>query len=82
MNKNFPLKDYKSFVGELRKSSKKHSYTSSGASYICRLAMELFLIETGALPSTAQRSESPSREKKTFENSTSFSINMHLHNYV
>ncbi len=47
VNKNFPFKDYKSFVEELKKNPKKHSYASSGAGAVGHLAMELFLVETG-----------------------------------
>ncbi|MGL5004888.1 MAG: tripartite tricarboxylate transporter substrate-binding protein, partial [Casimicrobium sp.] len=47
VNKNFPFKDYKSFVEELKKYPGKHSYASSGAGGVGHLAMELFLVETG-----------------------------------
>jgi tripartite-type tricarboxylate transporter receptor subunit TctC len=47
VNKNFPFKDYKSFVEELKKNPGKHSYASSGAGAVGHLAMELFLVETG-----------------------------------
>jgi tripartite-type tricarboxylate transporter receptor subunit TctC len=47
VNKNFPFKDYKSFVEELKKNPGKHSYASSGAGGVGHLAMELFLVETG-----------------------------------
>jgi tripartite-type tricarboxylate transporter receptor subunit TctC len=47
VNKNFPFKDYKSFVDELKKNPNKHSYASSGAGGVGHLAMELFLVETG-----------------------------------
>jgi tripartite-type tricarboxylate transporter receptor subunit TctC len=47
VNKNFPFKDYKSFVEELKKNPNKHSYASSGAGAVGHLAMELFLVETG-----------------------------------
>ncbi|MGL5005527.1 MAG: tripartite tricarboxylate transporter substrate-binding protein, partial [Casimicrobium sp.] len=46
VNKNFPFKDYKSFVEELKKNPGKHSYASSGAGGVGHLAMELFLVET------------------------------------
>lgn len=47
VNKNFPFKDYKSFVEELKKNPGKHSYASSGAGGVGHLAMELFLVEIG-----------------------------------
>ncbi|TAG02357.1 MAG: tripartite tricarboxylate transporter substrate binding protein BugE [Betaproteobacteria bacterium] len=47
VNKNFPFKDYKSFVDELKKNPGKHSYASSGAGGVGHLAMELFLVEIG-----------------------------------
>jgi tripartite-type tricarboxylate transporter receptor subunit TctC len=47
VNKNFPFKDYKSFVEELKKNPNKHSYASSGAGGVGHLAMELFLVEIG-----------------------------------
>jgi tripartite-type tricarboxylate transporter receptor subunit TctC len=47
VSKNFAFKDYKSFVEELKKNPKKHSYASSGAGGVGHLAMELFLVETG-----------------------------------
>jgi tripartite-type tricarboxylate transporter receptor subunit TctC len=47
VNKNFPFKDYKSFVEELKRNPGKHSYASSGAGGVGHLAMELFLVETG-----------------------------------
>jgi tripartite-type tricarboxylate transporter receptor subunit TctC len=47
VNKNFPFKDYKSFVEELKKNPGKHSYASSGAGAVGHLAMELFLVEIG-----------------------------------
>ena len=47
VNKNFPHKDYKSLVAELKANPSKHSYASSGAGGVGHLAMELFLVETG-----------------------------------
>jgi tripartite-type tricarboxylate transporter receptor subunit TctC len=47
VNKNFPQKDYASFVAELKANPGKHSYASSGAGGVGHLAMELFLVETG-----------------------------------
>ena len=47
VNKNFPHKDYKSLVAELKANPTKHSYASSGAGGVGHLAMELFLVETG-----------------------------------
>jgi len=47
VNKNFPYKDYKSFVAALKASPGKYSYASSGAGGVGHLAMELFLVETG-----------------------------------
>jgi len=47
VNKNFPFKDFKSLVAELKASPGKHSYASSGAGGVGHLAMELFLVETG-----------------------------------
>ena len=47
VNKNFPQKDYKSLVAELKANPSKHSYASSGAGGVGHLAMELFLVETG-----------------------------------
>ncbi len=47
VNKNFPQKDFKSLVAELKASPGKHSYASSGAGGVGHLAMELFLVETG-----------------------------------
>jgi tripartite-type tricarboxylate transporter receptor subunit TctC len=48
VNKNFPFKDFKSLVAELKANPAKHSYASSGAGAVGHLAMELFLVETGA----------------------------------
>ena len=47
VNKNFPYKDYPSFVAALRANPGKYSYASSGAGAVGHLAMELFLVETG-----------------------------------
>ena len=47
VNKNFPYKDYPSFVAALKASPGKYSYASSGAGAVGHLAMELFLVETG-----------------------------------
>ena len=47
VNKNFPQKDYKSLVAELKANPGKYSYASSGAGGVGHLAMELFLVETG-----------------------------------
>ena len=47
VNKNFPQKDFKSLVAELKASPGKYSYASSGAGAVGHLAMELFLVETG-----------------------------------
>ncbi|MEQ1593683.1 MAG: tripartite tricarboxylate transporter substrate-binding protein [Casimicrobium sp.] len=46
VNKNFPHKDFKSLVAELKANPGKHSYASSGAGAVGHLAMELFLVET------------------------------------
>jgi tripartite-type tricarboxylate transporter receptor subunit TctC len=48
VNKNFPHQDYKSFVAALKANPGKFSYASSGAGGVGHLAMELFLVETGA----------------------------------
>ena len=47
VNKNFPHKDFKSLVAELKANPGKYSYASSGAGGVGHLAMELFLVETG-----------------------------------
>ncbi len=47
VNKNFPYKDYPSFVAALKANPGKYSYASSGAGAVGHLAMELFLVETG-----------------------------------
>lgn len=47
VNKNFPYKDFKSLVAELKANPGKYSYASSGAGAVGHLAMELFLVETG-----------------------------------
>ena len=47
VNKNFPYKDFKSLVAELKANPSKYSYASSGAGAVGHLAMELFLVETG-----------------------------------
>ena len=47
VNKNFPQKDFKSLVAELKANPGKYSYASSGAGAVGHLAMELFLVETG-----------------------------------
>lgn len=47
VNKNFPYKDYASFVAALKANPGKYSYASSGAGGVGHLAMELFLVETG-----------------------------------
>lgn len=47
VNKNFPYKDYTSFVAALKANPGKFSYASSGAGGVGHLAMELFLVETG-----------------------------------
>ena len=47
VNKNFPQKDFKSLVAELKATPGKYSYASSGAGAVGHLAMELFLVETG-----------------------------------
>ena len=47
VNKNFPYKDYKSLLAELKANPGKYSYASSGAGGVGHLAMELFLVETG-----------------------------------
>ena len=39
---NFPARDYKSFVAELKKNPAKHSYATSGTGGIGHLQMELF----------------------------------------
>ena len=39
---NFPAKDYKGFVAELKKNPGKHSYSSSGTGGIGHLQMELY----------------------------------------
>lgn len=46
VNKNFPHKDFKSLVAELKANPGKHSYASSGAGGVGHLAMELFFVET------------------------------------
>jgi len=47
VNKNFPHRDYASFVAALKANPGKFSYASSGAGGVGHLAMELFLVETG-----------------------------------
>ena len=47
VNKNFPQKDFKALVAELKGNPGKYSYASSGAGAVGHLAMELFLVETG-----------------------------------
>ena len=47
VNKNFPYRDFKSLVAELKANPGKYSYASSGAGGVGHLAMELFLVETG-----------------------------------
>ena len=42
VNPNFPAKDYKEFVAELKKSPGKYSYSSSGTGGIGHLQMELY----------------------------------------
>ena len=42
VNPNFPAKDYKAFVAELKKSPGKYSYSSSGTGGIGHLQMELY----------------------------------------
>ena len=42
VNPNFPAKDYKSYVAELKKSPGKYSYSSSGTGGIGHLQMELY----------------------------------------
>jgi tripartite-type tricarboxylate transporter receptor subunit TctC len=42
VNPNFPAKDYKSFVAELKKFPGKYSYSSSGTGGIGHLQMELY----------------------------------------
>ena len=42
VNPNFPAKDYKSFIAELKKSPGKYSYSSSGTGGIGHLQMELY----------------------------------------
>ena len=47
VNPNFPAKDYKSFIAELKKSPGKYSYSSSGTGGIGHLQMELFKAMSG-----------------------------------
>ncbi len=47
VHKDFPFKDFKSLVAELKANPNKHSYASSGAGGVGHLAMELFLVEIG-----------------------------------
>jgi tripartite-type tricarboxylate transporter receptor subunit TctC len=42
VNPNFPAKDYKGFLAELKKSPGKHAYSSSGTGGIGHLQMELY----------------------------------------
>jgi tripartite-type tricarboxylate transporter receptor subunit TctC len=42
VNPNFPAKDYKSFIAELKKSPGKYSFSSSGTGGIGHLQMELY----------------------------------------
>jgi tripartite-type tricarboxylate transporter receptor subunit TctC len=42
VNPNFPAKDYKAYVAELKKSPGKYSYSSSGTGGIGHLQMELY----------------------------------------
>jgi tripartite-type tricarboxylate transporter receptor subunit TctC len=42
VNPNFPAKDYKNFLAELKKNPGKYSYSSSGTGGIGHLQMELF----------------------------------------
>lgn len=47
VNPNFPAKDYKSFIAELKKSPGKYSFASSGTGTIQHLQMELYKSMTG-----------------------------------
>jgi tripartite-type tricarboxylate transporter receptor subunit TctC len=47
VNPNFPAKNYKEFVAELKKNPGKHSYSSSGTGGIGHLLMELHKSLTG-----------------------------------
>jgi tripartite-type tricarboxylate transporter receptor subunit TctC len=47
VNPNFPAKDYKTFVAELKKYPGKHSYSSSGTGSIGHLQMELYKSMSG-----------------------------------
>jgi tripartite-type tricarboxylate transporter receptor subunit TctC len=48
VNRKFPFSDYRALVEELKKNPSKHNYASAGAGGVGHLAMELFLVETGA----------------------------------
>ncbi len=47
VNPNFPAKDYKSYVAELKKAPGKYSYSSSGTGGIGHLQMELYKTMAG-----------------------------------
>ena len=47
VNPNFPAKDYKGFIEELKKNPGKYSYASSGTGGIGHLQMELYKSMTG-----------------------------------
>jgi len=47
VNPNFPAKDYKAFIAELKKNPGKYSYSSSGTGGIGHLQMELYKSMTG-----------------------------------
>lgn len=47
VNPNFPAKDFKGFIEELKANPDKYSYGSSGSCSINHLAGEAFLLETG-----------------------------------